>query len=101
MGRRSRLDIYFDVLEAIGNGIDEPTRIMYDANLSWIVGCNVFDDLIKSDFIREEKEMISARYYLTEKGRNALSYYIEALEGLIQNEVVFPSELTVNKTNNS
>ena len=89
MGRRSRLDIYFDVLEAIGNGIDVPTRITYETNLSWAVGCSVFDALIKSDFIREEKEMNSLRYYLTEKGRNALSYYLMALEGLIQSEVIF------------
>ncbi len=93
MGRRSRLDIYFDVFEAIGKGIHTPTRITYYANVSWIVGCNVFDDLIKSDFIREEKEMISVRYYLTEKGRNALSYYIEALEGLIQSENGYLTEL--------
>ena len=89
MGRRSRPDIYFDVLEAIGNGIHTPTRITYDANISWIVGCNVFDDLIKSDFIREEEEMISVRYYLTEKGRNSLSYYMKAIEGLIESVVIY------------
>ena len=89
MSRRSRLDIYFNVLEAINNGIDIPTRITYETNLSWTVGCSVFDALIKSDFIREEKEKNFIRYYITEKGRNALSYYMKALEGLIQSEVIF------------
>ncbi len=43
MSRRSILDIYFDVLEAIGKGIDVPTRITYETNLSWKEGSNVFD----------------------------------------------------------
>ena len=89
MSRRSRAYIYFDVLEAIWNGIDVPTRITYETNLSWEEGCSVFDALIRSGFIREEKEKNSLRYYLTEKGRNALSYYLMALEGLIQSEVIF------------
>ena len=82
MSRRSRLGIYFLVLEAINNGIHIPTRITYETNLSWGVGCSVFDALIRSGFIGEEKEKNSVRYYLTKKGRNALLYYTKALEGL-------------------
>ena len=89
MSRRSRLDIYFVVLEAIGNGIDVPTRIIDETNLSWEVGCDVFDDLIRSGFIREENVKNVVRFYLTKKGRNVLSYYWKALEErerLIQSE---------------
>jgi len=89
VSRRSRLEIYFDVLEVVNSGISIPTRIMYEANLSWTVGCSVFDTLIKSDFLMEEKEKNALRYYLTEKGRNALAYYVMALEGLIQSDVYF------------
>jgi len=89
MARRSRLEMYFDVLEVINSGITVPTRIMYETNLSWTVGCSVFDTLIKSDFLREEKKKNALRYYLTEKGRNALAYYQMALEGLIQSDVFF------------
>ena len=91
MSRRSRLDIYFDVLEGIGNGIDVPTRITYEINLSWEVGCDVFDDLIRGGFIGEKKEKNSVRFYLTKKGRNVLSYYLKALEErarLIQSDVI-------------
>ena len=83
MSRRSRLDIYFDVLELIGNGTDLPIRIAYETNLSWEVGCNVFDTLIRSGFIWEKKEKDSVRFNLTTKGRNVLLYYLKALESLV------------------
>ncbi len=82
MVRRSRLEIYFDVLKAIDNGTNKPTRIMYKTNLCWASLLNVFDTLINSDFIRAEKMKSSKRYYITEKGRNALSYHLKSLEGL-------------------
>ena len=82
MVRRSRLDIYFDVLKTIDNGTDKPTRIMYETNLSWTSLLSVFTALINSEFIRVEKMKTSKRYYITEKGKNALSYHIKSLEGL-------------------
>ena len=82
MVRRSRLEIYFDVLEVIDKGTNKPTRIMYKTNLCWASLLNVFDTLINSDFIRAEKMKSSKRYYITEKGRNALSYHLRSLEGL-------------------
>jgi predicted transcriptional regulator len=86
MVRRSRLEIYFDVLKAIENGTDKPTRIMYETNLSWTSVCSVFDALINSDFIRTEKKKTSKRYYITAKGKNALSYHMRSIEGLLQNQ---------------
>ncbi len=82
MVRRSRLEIYFDGLKAIDKGTDKTTRIMYETNLSWTCLLSVFDALINSDFIRKEKKKTSKRYYITEKGRNALSYHLKSLEGL-------------------
>lgn len=84
MVRRSILEIYFDVLEAIDKGTDKPTRIMYETNLSWTALGSVLDTLINSDFIREEKRKSSKRYHITEKGRNALSHHMKSLEGIIQ-----------------
>lgn len=76
------MEIYFDVLEAIDNGTNKPTRIMYETNLSWTSLLSAFDSLIHSDFIRTEKKKSATRYYITEKGRNALSYHLMSLEGL-------------------
>jgi predicted transcriptional regulator len=88
MSRRSRAYIYFDVLEAIWNGIDIPSRITHETNLSREAGCSVFDALIRSGFINEDKKESPIRYYLTMKGKNALSYYLMALEGLIQSDEI-------------
>jgi predicted transcriptional regulator len=83
MVRRSILEIYFDVLKAIDNGTDKPSRIMYETNLSWTSLCSVFDALIDSNFIRTEKKKSATRYYITEKGRKALSYHMKSIDGFL------------------
>ena len=89
MVRRSRLEIYFDILEVINKGITKPTQIMYKTNLSWIVLQEMFETLMKGGFIREENEKSSQRYFVTEKGKNALSYHMKSLEGLVKTEPIF------------
>jgi len=82
MVRRSRLEIYFDILDVIDRGIDKPTRIMYKTNLSWNSLQDIFATLLKGEFIREEIAKNSKRYYITDKGKRALYYHLKSLEGL-------------------
>ena len=89
MTRRSRLEIYFDILEVIERGTDKPTQIMYKTNLSWATLQGIFDMLIKGGFVIEEIRKNSKRYKVTEKGRNALSYYMKSLDGLVSVNQVF------------
>ena len=84
MVRRSRLEIYFDILEVIGRDVIKPTQIMYKTNLSWITLQEMFETLTSGSFIRTEIEKGALRYYLTEKGQNALSYHLKSLEGLVE-----------------
>lgn len=84
MVRRSRLEIFFDVLAVVERGVQKPTRIMYKTNLSWTSLYDVFATLIEGGFILEEVSPTSKRYSITEKGRNALSYHLRSLEGLVQ-----------------
>lgn len=81
MVRRSRLEIYFDILDVINRGISKPTQIMYRTNLSWVVLQEMFETLSSNGFIKEVEEKNSQRYYVTEKGKNALSYHMKSLEG--------------------
>ena len=83
MVRRSRLEIYFDVLKVVKNGIIKPTRIMYKTNLSWFSLQKVFNAMISGGFIREERLKKAKRYYITDKGRRALSYYTRSLNELL------------------
>ena len=82
MVRRSRLEIFFDVLAVIDRGVSKPTRIMYKTNLSWTSLHEVFETLINGGFIQEEEYKNSKRYSITDKGRSALSYHIKSLDGL-------------------
>jgi predicted transcriptional regulator len=88
MIRRSRLEIYFDVLRVIDKGIDKPTKIMYKTNLSWITLQNIFETLIKGSFIKEEIKKNAKRYIVTDKGRNALAYYAKSLDGLQSQSII-------------
>jgi predicted transcriptional regulator len=83
MVKRSRLEMYFDVLKAIDEGIHKPATILHRTHLSWTPLCKVFDTLVNRGFVREEKKARSKRYYITEKGKPALSYHRKALEGFI------------------
>lgn len=84
MDRRSRLEIYFDLLKIIERGTVKPTRIMYKANLSWDTMQEIFGILLESGFIQEEIVANSKRYAVTDKGRSALSYYLKSVDELAE-----------------
>jgi len=84
MVRRSRLDIYFNILEVISRGATKPTQIMYKTSLSWLVLQDTFETLIGGGFIREENEKGAQRYYVTDRGLNALSNHLRSLDGLVK-----------------
>ena len=82
MLKRSRLEVYFDVLKAIGEGVDKPTRIMYKANLSWNTLEDALATLANREFIVEKRIGNSRRYSLSIKGQSALEHFNKALESL-------------------
>ena len=88
--RRSKLEIYIDILEEINGGVVIPTRIMYGANLSWKPLQQILKSLVSQELIVEyTTEDVDKRtkkaYRLTEKGTNVLRYFNKAKE-LVQNE---------------
>jgi len=89
MVRRSRLEIYFDVLKALDRGIYKPTRLMYKANLSWSSLQDTFETLLDGGFMAVEINNKSKRYRITDKGRRALSYHVRSLDGLVKAQQMF------------
>ncbi len=89
MVRRSRLEIYFDVLKALDRGVDKPTRLMYRANLSWSSLQETFETLLDGGFMAVEKTKKTKRYRITDKGRRALSYHMQSLDGLVKAQQLF------------
>jgi len=73
-GKRSRLEMYLDVLEKISQGVSKPTNIMYKCNLSWRPLQEILRSLAEKELI-EEIELDNRRYYkATEKGERTLIY---------------------------
>ncbi len=85
-GRRSRLEIILNILSAVRDGVDKPTRIMYAANMSWKSTQELLERLVLEghlDVTEERTEKKSKkRYVITEKGANVLDYFEKANEVL-------------------
>lgn len=80
--RRSKLDIVLDVLGAVRDGNDKPTRIMYRANLSWTPMRRALKSLVENGLLEEigntGSQRSKKRYALTEKGLGVLRYFDRA-----------------------
>ena len=94
MVRRSRLEIYFEILEVIDRGIDKPTRIMYKTNLSWKPLQKILDSMVAQGLITEiasEEDSGDKRttkiYKITQKGENTIKYFSRAKELLPLEEI--------------
>ena len=82
MGRRSKLELYIDVLTSIKKRISKPTNIMQDANLSWKSLQRILDDMCEQGFVLvveesgHRRDRRSSRLYeLSGKGLDLLSFF--------------------------
>ena len=55
MVRRSRLEIYFDLLKVVENGVIKPIRIMYKTNLSWKTLHEILSVLVSKNSYKKEE----------------------------------------------
>jgi len=78
--KRSKLEIYLDVLEKINEGISRPTNIMYKCNLSWRPLREILETLMNRGLIREVEQHNYRCYVITEKGRRTLIYFRKIVE---------------------
>jgi predicted transcriptional regulator len=91
--RRSRLELYLDVLWAIKRGTTKPTRIMYEANLSWkplqkILNSMLIQKLVEDvDASDNRDKRTNTIYKITQKGENTITYFSRAQEYLEIEEI--------------
>jgi predicted transcriptional regulator len=93
--RRSRFEIYVDILTEVMNGSTKPTKIMYGANLSYKPLKKILQSMLdqglleEADGIKKDKRT-KVTYTVTQKGMNVVRYYSKA-KNLI--EVNAPKDL--------
>ena len=89
--RRTRLEILLSVLNAIKDGENKPTRIMYATNMSWTPTKKILTRLVERGFIDVTEEPSSGRskrrYDINEKGMQVIRYFNGAQELLTSNLV--------------
>jgi len=77
--RRSKLEIQLDILNAVREGVEKPTRIMYAANMSWSPVKKMLDSLVDREFLTVISTIggktVRNRYEITEKGLSVLTYF--------------------------
>lgn len=81
--RRSRFEIYVDILKEIMGGATKPTKIMYGANLSYKPLKEILRSMLDQGLITEhtgpsKDKRTKATYELTTKGVNVVRYYSKA-----------------------
>ena len=91
--RRTKLEIYLDILRIIKNGTRKPTRIMYGANLSWKPLQEAIESMLSQNLIREvdatsnRDRRTNFLYEITMKGENVISYFRKAKDLLQLEEI--------------
>jgi predicted transcriptional regulator len=78
--KRSRLEMSMEILEAINNGNNKPTRIMYKCNLSWNPLQEILGFLVDRNLVVIKKMKKFNRYETTVKGVRVLGYFRQIQE---------------------
>ncbi|MBS7638900.1 MAG: archaellum operon transcriptional activator EarA family protein [Candidatus Bathyarchaeia archaeon] len=76
--RRSKMELYLEVLRAVGRGVGKPTNIMYKCNLSWANSREILRSLVEQGLITVIEESNRRTYRITERGREVLEYFNRA-----------------------
>ena len=79
ISKRSKLEIYLDILKAIREGTHKPTRIMYRTNLSWKPLKKIIDSMLDQGLICKTEKGKHTTYEISEKGRDVLNYFDKAM----------------------
>ncbi len=82
-GRRSRLELIFDILLAIQNkgGVIKPTHLMYKSNLSHKLLNHYLEELVGKELVEIQEQQVKKRQkstktvVITDKGLSFLAEY--------------------------
>jgi predicted transcriptional regulator len=78
--RRSKMEMYLDILRAIGSGAEKPTHVMYKANLSWVVMRGFLENLKAQGLVEENLVEGRSTLRLTNRGYELLNQFLVVRE---------------------
>ncbi len=85
MSRRSRFEIYMDIMTALTDGPKNPTRLMYTTNLSWAPLQECLKSLINQGLVQESGQNSNRKSYaLTQKGNDIIGRYKDFMKDVNQ-----------------
>ncbi len=87
------MEIHIDILRAVAEGRQKPTRIMYRANLAWTRLRKYLDFLINRNLLRREEIDGSEIFSLTKTGKEVLAYYKRVEYEMHRRTKAIPSEI--------
>ncbi|MDH2900553.1 MAG: winged helix-turn-helix domain-containing protein [archaeon] len=74
--RRSKMEMYLDILRAIGSGAEKPTHVMYKANLSWVVMRGFLENLKAQGLVEEALVEGRSSLHLSNRGFELLNQFL-------------------------
>jgi len=80
INKRSRLQLFLDVLKVINEGEYRPTRIMYRSNLSWNPLNKILKQMISLKLIKKYENGNRRLFMITERGERLLDKIDEIKE---------------------
>jgi predicted transcriptional regulator len=80
--KRSKLEIYLDILKTVKSGVNKPTNIMYRCNLAWKPFKRILKTMIETDLLVIVDRGNRKTYELTERGQAFLKQF-ETAEALL------------------
>ena len=78
--KRTRLELFIDVLTQLSSGVAKPTNIMYKCNLSWRPLQEILDSMVEQGLIETHENKKRRMYGITSKGVETLKYIEKARE---------------------
>ena len=87
--RRSRIELYVDVLMAIYNGRRSPSRIVYAANLSYDRVMKCINFLEEQGLVLKAEDEKRKSYTVTDRGKEVIKYFNEIETALFYKKKAF------------
>lgn len=81
--KRSRIEIYVEVLRALKSGVNKPTNVMYKCNLAWTPFKRILETLVNIGLIETVERGNRRTFVITEKGQEFLKQFKSAETVLI------------------